>query len=153
MRSYLTILALLTLISCGDRPTSTQAPTVDTTTVTARTDVTKAATYCFQQVTGRDSIMARLVVNGADVTGELTVLLDGKDQARGLIRGRLTGNQIRSDWQRSGEGVTQPHEVTFTMTGDRLSWYEGERVEKQGKWVLKNPNGGFQYVLTKTDCP
>ena len=81
----------------------------------------------------------------------MAVLPYEKDKARGPITGTLTGNQIRADWQRSGEGVTQVHELVFTMAGDSLTWREGERVEKQGKWVLA-PTGGFTYVLTQSDC-
>ncbi|MBC8151905.1 MAG: hypothetical protein H7Z72_03250 [Bacteroidetes bacterium] len=151
MRQYLLFAAAFTLIGCSNRSTSTQTTATDTTG-TAQTDAV-AKTYCFRQVTGRDSVTARLVMNGADVTGELAVLPYEKDRARGPIRGTLTNNQIRADWQRSGEGVTQPHELVFTLTDSVLTWREGERVEKQGKWVLRDPNAGFQYKLTRTECP
>jgi hypothetical protein len=108
---------------------------------------------CYRQVTGRDTTLVRLTISGTAVTGELDVLPAEKDRATGQFSGIRTNDQVAADWQRSGEGVTQVYQVNFTMAGDSLLWREGERVEKQGKWVLVNPDAGFQYVLTRVDCP
>ena len=75
-----------------------------------------------------------------------------KDKARGSLTGTLTGQQIVADWQRAGEGMTQVHEVRFTLAGDSLRWREGARIEKGGKWVLVNPQQGYQYALSKVPC-
>lgn len=147
MRYPLLFFTLLSFASaCNKRPAQTEQATTASTK-------TASDTACYRQVTGRDSVTLRLVMNGADVTGELAVLPHEKDQARGPIRGELRGNQIRADWQRSGEGVVQPHELVFSLKGDAITWREGERVEKQGRWVLNNPAQGYAYQLLKTDCP
>ncbi|WP_421829548.1 hypothetical protein [Larkinella sp.] len=140
-------LLILILSSCGDRSRRSE-----TTENRADSTVTSIDTVCYRQVVGRDTTLLRLVIQGADVTGELAILPDEKDRARGPLQGTLTKNQIRADWQRSGEGVTQPHEITFTLTGDAITWHEGERVETEGRWVLKKPEGGFRYTLLKTEC-
>ena len=75
-----------------------------------------------------------------------------KDRAKGPFTGTLANDRVVANWQRSGEGVTQVHEVNFTMVGDSLLWREGERTEKAGKWVLVNPEKGFQYRLAKIVC-
>jgi hypothetical protein len=93
------------------------------------------------------------MINDSTVSGELAVLPFEKDRARGPIEGKLINQQIQATWQRSGEGVTQDYEVVFTLKGDAITWREGERIEKQGKWVLKNPGQGYEYNLLKTDCP
>ena len=108
---------------------------------------------CYRRVEGRDTTTLRLTINGKEVTGELAVLPYEKDRARGPIRGTLSGNQVRADWQRSGEGVTEPYEVVFTLRGDSVTWREGERVQKDGKWVLKDPGQGYSYALTRSACP
>ncbi|WP_234735366.1 hypothetical protein [Tellurirhabdus bombi] len=100
----------------------------------------------------RDSTLLQLVFTDSLVTGELAVLPFEKDRARGPITGTRSGNQITANWQRSGEGVTQPYQLNFTLEGDSISWREGERIEQAGKWVLKDPGQGFQYTLAKTDC-
>jgi hypothetical protein len=104
-------------------------------------------------VQGRDSTLLRLVIEDSAVTGELAVLPFEKDKARGPIRGVLADNQIRADWQRSGEGVTEPYQVVFTLRGDTVSWREGERVRRAGKWVLKDSAQGYTYVLVRQTCP
>ncbi|GAB3505094.1 hypothetical protein GCM10027341_36180 [Spirosoma knui] len=147
MRLILSCVTLLIcLAACGKRPSETTSSTDSVATTTA------SQTACFQQVVGRDTTVLHLTVNESIVTGELSVLPFEKDRAVGPIRGTLTNGQIQADWQRSGEGVTQPYEVLFTIKGDSVTWLEGERIEKQGKWVLANPEQGYQYVLTRVDC-
>jgi hypothetical protein len=104
-------------------------------------------------VEGRDTTFLRLDVDGPAVTGELAVLPFQKDKARGAIRGARSGSHVRADWQRSGEGVTEPYEVVFTLSGDTVTWWEGERVRREGKWVLKEPGAGYQYVVVRSACP
>ncbi|RAJ95658.1 hypothetical protein LX87_03406 [Larkinella arboricola] len=146
MRFYLFFSALLTVFSsCNSGSKQTDTPTTEAA-------ATSPDTVCYQQVTGRDTTTLRLVVNGSDVTGELAVLPYEKDRARGPISGTLADNQIRANWQRTGEGVTQPYEITFTLAGDAVTWREGERVEQQGRWILKDPSGGFEYKVLKTEC-
>ncbi|GAB3687974.1 hypothetical protein GCM10027592_02250 [Spirosoma flavus] len=144
--------SFILLSSCGERKTQTESTTTDSLSNGSATNVAQPDTLCFRQVVGRDSTTLRLFTNGTNVTGELNVLPYEKDRARGTIEGTLANNQIQADWQRSGEGVTQTYAVTFNMKGDAITWREGERIEKQGKWVLKNPAQGYEYVLMKTDC-
>ena len=146
VRAFLVITFLLS--GCGDRSGQTKTETTSESAVASQT-----SSVCYRQVVGRDTTSVRLVIDGSSVTGELVVLPAEKDRAQGSISGTRTGNQIVADWQRSGEGSTQVHEVNFSMAGDSLLWREGERVEKQGKWVLANPDQGFQYKLAKVDCP
>ena len=135
-------LALL-LSGCDNHSSSTTA----TQAVPAQ-----AQQLCFRQVVGRDTTMVRLFISGATVTGQLDVLPAEKDKARGPLRGTLAGQKIVADWQRAGEGQTQVHDVEFTLVGDSLRWREGARIEKGGKWVLSNPQQGYQYVLNKVAC-
>ena len=101
----------------------------------------------------RDTTTLRLVVNGDQASGYLDIKPYEKDRAQGSFQGTLRNNQIQADWQRSGEGTTQRYALDLILKGDSIIWYEGERIENQGRWVLKKPNTGFNYVLIKTDCP
>jgi hypothetical protein len=148
-----TVFVAFLLSSCGDRSGQAKTDADTTTTLPGSTATTKIDSVCYQQVVGHDTTKVRLLIAGATVTGDLAVLPAEKDRATGTISGTRTNDRIVADWQRSGEGVTQVHEINFTMTGDSLLWREGERVEKQGKWTLVNPDQGFQYVLTKVTCP
>ena len=140
--------AMLVLLSgCDNRSASTTASLPAAAAPAAQT-----RQVCYRQVLGRDTTLVRLRISGAAVTGELAVLPAEKDKARGPLTGTLTGQQIVADWQRAGEGVTQVHEVRFTLAGDSLRWREGARIEKDGKWVLATPDQGYQYVLGKVAC-
>jgi hypothetical protein len=92
------------------------------------------------------------MLNGKRATGYLDSKPYEKDQARGPFEGTVSNTQIQASWQRSGEGTTQPYTLDLTLEGDRISWLEGERVEKEGKWMLKDPKVGYRYTLTKIDC-
>ena len=147
------LFATLLLSGCGDRSGQTKTETTEAEAVSGSVATAQTSPVCYRQVVGRDTTTIRLVIDGSAVTGELAVLPAEKDRATGSFSGTLINNGVVADWQRSGEGVTQVHEVNFTMVGDSLLWREGGRVEKQGKWVLVNPDTGFQYALTKVDCP
>ncbi|WP_229365837.1 hypothetical protein [Fibrisoma montanum] len=152
MRFFVIFLPLLAF-GCRSGSSETERKTAAVTdSVMDAVSPATSSRQCYRQVVGRDTTMLTLTTGDSIVTGELTVLPYQKDQARGPIRGTLANNQITAQWQRTGEGVTQPYEVVFTMKGDSVVWREGERVEKQGVWVLKNPAQSYEYVLAKTDC-
>ncbi|GAB4025910.1 hypothetical protein [Spirosoma koreense] len=153
MRLIVPIVFLLFLSSCGRKKTQTDSSvTTDSVAVSSALNVVRPDTLCFRQVVGRDSTTLQLIIRDSVVTGQLNVLPFEKDRAQGAIQGTLKNNQIIADWQRSGEGVTQSYAVALTLKGDSVTWREGERVEKGGKWILKNPGQGYEYVLMKTDC-
>ena len=153
MRNYLILSLIALLFGCQSR-SSEQSATDSTVNLSATTATASMAsdTVCFRQIMGRDTTTLRLVVNGEQASGYLDIKPYEKDRARGSFQGTVKNNQIQADWQRSGEGKAQPYVLDLTLKGDSISWYEGERIEKQGKWVLKKPNTGFSYVLIKTDC-
>lgn len=150
MRPILFLLPLFALLTgCGTR--TQQTDTADSDSAALSTN--RTITTCYRQVQGTDTTRLRLDLNGTSVTGELAVLPAEKDRATGTLTGTLVGNQIRADWQRSGEGVTQVYDVQLTLMDSTVSWREGERTDQNGKWVLKNPDQSYEYVLTKVDCP
>lgn len=154
MRTYL-VFSLIGLLSGCQSRSSEQANTESADAVSATTATASMTpdTVCFRQIMSRDTTTLRLVINGDQASGYLKIKPYEKDQAQGSFQGTVKNNQIQSDWQRSGEGTTQRYALNLTLKGDSITWYEGERVENQGKWVLKQPNTGFNYVLIKTDCP
>jgi hypothetical protein len=143
----------LFLNGCSNRATSEESSSAaDSIRVIESSGMVAPGTYCYRQVMSRDTLLLRLKVNGSEVTGELAVLPFQKDKARGAISGTLVNNQIRADWQRFGEDITELYEVVFTLSGDTVTWREGERVQRQEKWILKDPDQGYQHVLMKVNC-
>ncbi|AUD04404.1 hypothetical protein [Spirosoma pollinicola] len=153
MHNYL-IFGLLSLtFACQSRP-SEQSTTETSSTNPSQTDTSTAPdTLCFRQILSRDTTTLQLITNGNQVSGYLDSNPYEKDRARGPFQGILNKGQIHADWQRSGEGTTQPYALDFTLKGDSgISWLEGERIEKDGKWILKDPQSGYRYMLPKVDC-
>ncbi|SOD78592.1 hypothetical protein [Spirosoma fluviale] len=154
MSTYLTLTTLLLLASCQSRPSEQSTNESSQTRPDEQTTTSMAPdTLCFQQVINRDTTSLQLVINNNLATGYLDNKPFEKDRAGGGFQGTINNNTIQADWQRSGEGTTQIYPLDFKMNGDTISWYEGERVEKAGKWVLKEPKSGYRYVLIKTTCP
>lgn len=147
MRNYFVIGLLAGTLACGSHSSEQSATTQATEKASASAD-----TLCFRQVLSRDTTTLQLVINGDRVTGYLDNNPYEKDRARGPLEGTVQAGQIRVDWQRAGEGITQPYVLDLLRQGDSISWLEGERTEQQGKWVLKDPKAGYTYVLTKIDC-
>ncbi|WP_020607473.1 hypothetical protein [Spirosoma spitsbergense] len=146
MRTFLLFPILALLSACQSRPS-------EQTENQTSAGVTTLDTVCYRQILSRDTTTLRLAIDGDQVTGYLDDKPYEKDRAQGPFRGTIRGSAIQADWQRSGEGITQPYTLDLTMNGDSISWYEGERVEQQGKWQLKNPDTGYRYTLSKIDCP
>jgi hypothetical protein len=153
MSNYLIISTLLVVAACQSRK-SDQTSTESAQTQPSEQTATSASadTLCFQQVMSRDTTTLQLVINGQQASGYLDNNPYEKDRAKGSFQGNVNNNTIQADWQRSGEGTTQIYPIDFSLKGDTISWYEGERVEQQGKWVLKDPKAGYRYILPKTNC-
>lgn len=152
MRLYLLTIFIF-INSCSKRATNEEASNkMDSVTEVHSSVNALLGNSCFRQVMNHDTIILQLMIQGSGVTGELAVKPFEKDKAQGTISGTLINNQIHADWQRSGEGIIELHEVVFMLSGDTVTWREGERVQKQGKWILKNPAHGHEYVLTKIKC-
>ncbi|QJD80538.1 hypothetical protein [Spirosoma rhododendri] len=150
-------LLILLLIGLGCKSNSSSDSTnADSTAVTQTTTASAVSappdSLCFRQVFNRDTTSLKLVLTGDRASGQIDVNPYEKDQARGPFSGTRTGNTITADWQRSGEGVTETHVLTMTLSGDSIAWGDGERVQQQGKWVLKQPGGTYRYALAKTAC-
>jgi len=149
MRIWLISSSMLLVFSCQSH-SSKQSSSESAAATLPKTSAT-SDTLCFQQILKRDSTTLRLIVNGAQASGYLDINPFEKDRARGSFQGKITGNKIRADWNRSGEGVTQFYSLDLTLNAIAISWHEGERVKKQGVWVLKQPTRGYAYVLNKVE--
>ncbi|WP_338870069.1 hypothetical protein WBJ53_21785 [Spirosoma sp. SC4-14] len=148
MRTLLLFCSLMILVSC-QKNSSTESEKANSQPGEV---AIKPDTLCFQQILKRDTTTLQLKIDGPTASGYLDNNPYEKDRARGPIEGTVAGNQIRATWSRSGEGITERYAITFTLKGDAIVWREGERVQKQGIWVLKEPARGYEYVLNKTDC-
>ncbi|WP_228724232.1 hypothetical protein [Spirosoma sp. KUDC1026] len=140
-------------MSCQSRRTQDTPTGSDDSSMAMRPAPLPADTLCFRQVIKQDTTTLKLVVNGSTVSGYLDIDPFEKDQAKGPLSGTIRGNQIQTEWQRSGEGVTQTYVLTLTLNPNTVTWPEGERVDKKGRWELKSPTGNYTYALARISCP
>lgn len=148
---YVIILSLIGM-SCQSNSSSTESDRPASSTTVSDASTQQPDSLCFREILSRDTTTLRLVLTGDRASGQIDINPYEKDRARGSFTGIRSGNIITADWQRSGEGMTETYALTLTLSGDSISWGEGERMQQQGKWVLKQPGGTYRYRLAKTAC-
>ncbi len=148
---YATILLLIGM-SCQSNSSSTESDRPASSTTVSDASAQQPDSLCFRDILSRDTTTLQLVLTGDRASGQIDINPYEKDRARGSFTGTRSGNIITADWQRSGEGMTETYALTLTLSGDSISWGEGERIQQQGKWVLKQPGGTYRYRLAKSPC-
>ncbi len=149
---YYAIILSLIGMSCQSNSSSTESDRPAASTTVSDASAQQSDSLCFRDILSRDTTSLQLVLTGDRASGQIDINPYEKDRARGSFTGTRSGNTITADWQRSGEGMTETYALTLTLSGDSISWGEGERVHQQGKWVLKQPDGTYRYRLAKTAC-
>lgn len=150
-RYYAVLLSLIGM-SCQSTSSSTESDRPASSTTVSDASTPQPDSLCFRDILSRDTTTLQLVLTGDRASGQIDINPYEKDRARGSFTGTRSGNTITADWQRSGEGMTETYALTLTLSGDSISWGEGERIEQQGKWVLKQPGGTSRYRLAKIPC-
>ena len=143
--------------ACQSKKSETQ--TSDTTTVIATdtiataTQTTKEEKLCFEYKFKKDITTVQLVIKGDEVTGKMDWLPWEKDGARGTLKGKKFGNEIKVDYDYMIEGSNQSEEKVFVLEGDKLLEKTGELEDKNGKLVMKDPTKAtVTQTLNKVVC-
>jgi len=148
---YALILSLIGM-SCQSNSSSTESDRPASSTAVSDASTQQPDSLCFRDILSRDTTTLQLILIGDRALGQIDINPYEKDRARGSFTGIRSGNTITADWQRSGEGMTETYALTLTLSGDSISWGEGERMQQRGKWVLKQPGGTYRYRLAKIPC-
>lgn len=148
---YATILSLIGM-SCQSNSSSTKSDRPASSTTVSDASTRHPDSLCFRDILSRDTTTLQLVLTGDRASGQIDINPYEKDRARGSFTGTRSGNTITADWQRSGEGMTETYALTLTLSGASISWGEGERMQQQGKWVLKQPGGTYRHRLANIPC-
>ncbi|MBT1685699.1 hypothetical protein [Dawidia soli] len=121
--------------------------------VTDAIESAQAQEFCFQDITGNDSLLVQLTIVGNDVTGTLRWLPAEKDKMVGTLNGILQNDTITAVYSYQAEGVNAREEKIFRLTTDSLFLAHGELVDQNGTWVLKDKRTArFTEAAGKTDC-
>lgn len=149
---YCAFILSLIGIGCQSNSSSTESDRPASSATVSDASTQQPDSLCFRDILSRDTTTLQLVLTGDRASGQIDINPYEKDRARGSFSGTRSGNTITGDWQRSGEGMTETYALTLTLSGDSISWGEGERMQQQGKWVLKQPGGTYRYRLVKIPC-
>ena len=142
MTKLLTLLFLLSIISCNeDKPVST----TDTGKVhsnTANTFDTSARLVdlngCYEMTLNRDTASMKLNIADTTVNGQLVYDWSEKDGNVGTITGVLKDSLIYADYTFESEGLTSVREVIFKLTDTLLQQAVGDLTEKDNKIIYKD---------------
>ncbi|MCC5936959.1 MAG: hypothetical protein JJU34_06735 [Lunatimonas sp.] len=78
---------------------------------------------CFVYESGVSKAFLEVQFTGDVVQGRLRYALEGKDENRGTMLGKLSGDRITAVYTFASEGQTSTREVVFRVRGD--GWVEG----------------------------
>lgn len=138
---------MLLLVACGRIAEKRNA-------VTDAIEASKAREYCFQDITGSDSLLVQLTIIGNDVTGTLRRLPAEKDKMVGTLNGIMQNDTITAVYSYQAEGTSAREEKVFRLTTDSLFIKHGELIDQNGMWVLKNKRTAqFTEAAARIDCP
>jgi hypothetical protein len=159
MKYFLTILIILTTVSCqqANNHSDNKAPDSATSAISqapSPAPSTKVDTLCYESRFSKEVFSLMLVItNDKDVTGTLNYVFHEKDSAYGTLKGRKTGDYIDADYTFTIEGSEQIEVVEFKIDGNRIMRKIGELTESGGKLVLKDSdNSTFGEEFKQIDC-
>lgn len=141
----------LLAFACNNRSEDSSASDSDTTEV----KVMIPAQTCYVGSIGRDSIFLKVERFPHVVTGTLEYKNYEKDRSSGGIDGKMKGDTLLADYMFTSEGTQSVAQVVFLLQGDTAIEGYGDKEEKDGKMVFKDP-GKITFeksvVLNKTEC-
>jgi hypothetical protein len=148
------IFLFLAFLSCQnqgkkDNGSETQTGVIDSTGV-------DKGPFCFVYAENKDTTYVSLMIDGTNVTGEMTWQPYEKDGARGTLSGNKTENgELALNYAYTIEGSNQTETKVMKIDGDRLLIKVGELSDpnNDGNLVYKDvTQATYTEVLQKVDC-
>lgn len=109
---------------------------------------------CFSKME-KDTVLLQIMISDSAVSGNLFYRLFEKDQNRGTIRGRMSGDTLIANYTFWSEGVRSERQVAFLIQDSVAVEGFGEIKEENGKIEFADPrtlNFAEGIVLQKTNC-
>lgn len=142
----------LLIFACNNQAKDSSTSGSDTTD---EIKVMIPAQTCYLGSIGRDSVFLKTELFPNVVTGTLEYKNYEKDSSSGVIDGIMKGDTLVADYTFTSEGVPSVAQVVFLLQGDTALEGYGEKEEKDGKMVFKDP-GKISFdqsvILNKTAC-
>ncbi len=131
------------------------SPKTETPAATAPMSGAKpaTATTCWEKRFGPDLEAIEMTVVGDEVSGFMAWEPDQKDGARGMFKGKKSGDLVTAIFEYMIEGSIQSEEVVFKIVGDKLMKGNGEMEDKAGIMTLKDKSKlTWEDVFSACDC-
>lgn len=131
-RALFLLLSLLTF-ACNKQSKDTDTSGAD------EIKVMIPAQTCYMGTIGKDSIFLKAERFPNVITGTLEYKNYEKDRSTGTIDGKMNGDTLVADYTFTSEGIESVAQVVFLLRGDTAMEGYGEKEEKDGKMVFKDP--------------
>ena len=149
-------IAVFPLAACNDKPR--QSSQANNAPATSDTTVYKAQipnSTCYLHTSGKDTVRLKVEVFPNVVTGRLQYDFYQKDDNKGDIDGRLSGDTLIADYSFISEGRHSIRQVAFLIKDSVVIEGYADMKEENGKMVFKNTNQlNFSkgLILNKIPC-
>lgn len=127
--------------ACGTTPSAPEAPATP-----PEASAPNTGKRCFRSVTTAgdgsysDTMSITLDFANNAVEGRMDRLPGMKDKMRGTLKGTLDEGRLTALYTYSAEGVEQTEQRLFNLGEDHITILSGEMTERDGLWVLKDPD-------------
>lgn len=156
MKKMLLCLAVPFIMAACNNATEEIATKTDTAAESSVTgnSINVPGKMCFQSVLQKDTMRIELFIKDSIVTGNLIYNMFEKDDNRGTLNGKISGDIIKADYTFFSEGTTSSREVIFRLKDNTLTEGFGDMEEKDNRPVFKDPlKVQFTQVYNSIDCP
>lgn len=146
------------LLNCNKKAEAPVAETaqLDTAATTEQSiDTLGAKSFCYMDVTGKDTVFVSIDDNLGTITGKMATKNSEKDSNKGELTGFKSGDTLKLTYEFASEGKTgNKNDMYFLQTKDGLSEGIGDRDPETGtKYINENKikyTGGR--ILKPADC-
>jgi len=110
---------------------------------------------CYLSITGKDTVFLKTEIFPNVVTGVLSYKFHEKDNNKGEIDGKLSGDTLVADYRFMSEGKQSTRQVIFLIKDSVATEGYGNMEEKDGKMTFKdvrNVSFGKGLILKKIPC-
>jgi hypothetical protein len=146
---FISFLTLFLLLSCKDEV----AEPIEQEVVAAD----EPQIICYQGIVKKDTFNLRLKIGKKqEIKGELAYLFFEKDASNGTFVGKMSGDTLKANYTFTSQGKESSKEIVFLRKGKIIIEAYGEREEREGKTVFKEPKKLYFdsiIVLSEIDCP
>lgn len=149
MKKIIFVLALLVFFSCKRKED------IEVLSVKIPKSKSEKVNECYQYVSGKDTITARITIDDEKVNGDLAYKFFEKDKSSGPISGIAKGDTLIVEYSFASEGTQSVREVVWLRKNNTLTEGYGDIQDNNGKVTFRDKsalNFTGNLILQKMPC-